>query len=154
MLKLLQFKRKKRIFVAKLAMKKILILFFVGIALLTLLYRGLRTNPVLKNTKVVVVAYYTEPCEECPALEHTIRRLAWFFGREPIDFYAYNPANQPETAKIRAILQEHGIWQQAQKDYLKGTASIFTLKNKQKYASFKAQDDLPVAENLVRSALK
>lgn len=135
-------------------MKKLILPILVGIVLMTWLYRGWQAQPNLKKTQVVVVAYYTEPCEECPALEHTVRRLAWFFGREAIDFYAYNPAHQAESRKIQALLQAHGIWKEAQRFYTKGTATIFTLHNKQKYASFKGQDDVSVVENMVRGALQ
>ena len=135
-------------------MKKLIVSVFVGIVLITWFYKGWKATPTLKKAEVVVVAYYTEPCEECPALEHTIRRLDWFFGREPIAFYAFNPANQREAHQIQAILTTHGIWKEAQKEYLKGTASVFLLKNKQKVASFKASEELDKVEYLIRQALK
>lgn len=135
-------------------MKKLIVSVFVGIVLITWFYKGWKATPTLKKAEIVVVAYYTEPCEECPALEHTIRRLDWFFGREPIAFYAFNPANQRESQQIQSILTTYDIWKEAQKDYLKGTASIFSLKNKKKIASFKANDELEYAERQIRQALK
>ncbi len=135
-------------------MKKLLIPLFVGIALISWLYKGLQMKPPLKHTDVVVVAYYSEPCAECPALEHSMRRLGWFFGREPIDFYAYNPANQSEALKIQHALERHGIWQEAKKAYQKGCAVIFTLKNKQRFAMFNSQDEINVGEERIKKALK
>ncbi len=134
-------------------MKKIIVSVFVGIVLITWFYRGWKAAPVLKKAEIVVVAYYAEPCEECPALEHTIRRLDWFFGREPIAFYAYNPAKEGESKRVKEILDTHGIFKEAQKHFLKGTASIFVLKNKQRFAFFKAETDLSEAEALIKKAL-
>jgi|GEM_PF-3105828 len=134
-------------------MKKIIIPIFVGIVLISFLYKGWQAKPILKHTEVIVVAYYSEPCVECPALEHTLYRLKWFFGREPVDFYAYNPANQPETLKIQEALEKHGIWQEVKKAYQTGTASIFTLKNKQRFAVLKSQDEMNIGEEWIKKAL-
>ena len=134
-------------------MKKAIAIIIVGILLMTWLYKGWQAKPPLKNTRVLVVAYYTEPCEECPALEHAMRRLAWFFGREPVDFLAYNPAHQTEALKIQQEAEKLGIWQEVKKNYQKGTAAIFVLKNKQRFAVFNSQDEINIPEGMIKKGL-
>jgi hypothetical protein len=118
------------------------------------LYRGNQLSPPLRVSRVIVISYYSKNCADCNDMEHTIRKLGWFFGREPVEFLVYAPHDASLFSKTKASLQQKGLWQLVFQNYKAGTAGIYSLKTKQLSASLNHNSSLTEAEQCIKAALK
>ena len=118
------------------------------------LYRGKQISSPSKVSKVLVVSYYTKNCMDCNHLAHTMGQLAWFFGREPVEFWEYASHEPLNFQKMRAYFQQKGVWELVNKNYKSGTAVIYNLKTKQIKASLNNASSVSEGERYIKEALK
>jgi hypothetical protein len=134
-------------------MKKVFILLFIIITLVSVLYTGIRQHRLSQEAFVTVIFYYDEKIAECRELERTMHQLGWIFGREPVIFLTYDISNPQRRAASDKQLQHTGISTAQAAQYVKQIV-LYSSKNKQKLHTFTTKDDLNQIERKIRGALQ